>query len=79
MNVLTEILDQTASDLGCSLSAFPQTYLGLPLPPTKPSASAFHPIVDKCKKNLTRWHAKLLAKGDTLILITVVLDSSPTS
>jgi hypothetical protein len=60
--------------LDCATSSFPQTYLGLPLSPTRPPSNTFLPILERYKKFLTGWRAKLLTKGDR-ILITAVLDS----
>lgn len=60
---------------GCSSSSFPQIYLGLPLSPTRPAPNAFLSVLESCKKFLTGWRTKLLAKDDHIILIIVVLDS----
>uniref|UniRef100_A0A453NKF2 Reverse transcriptase domain-containing protein n=1 Tax=Aegilops tauschii subsp. strangulata TaxID=200361 RepID=A0A453NKF2_AEGTS len=61
--------------MGCSCASFPQTYLSLPLAPTKPLTNAFNPLVEHSRKLLLGWHAKLLDKGDRLILISTVMDS----
>ena len=61
--------------MGCSRAPFPQPYLGLPLSPTKPPSNAFAPVVERSRKLMTGWRAKLLDKGDRLILISAVLDS----
>ena len=53
----------------------PAKYLDLPLAPTKPLTNVFNPLVERTRKLLTGWRAKLLDKGDRLILISVVLDS----
>ena len=70
--------DTTASialAMGCSCASFPQIYLGLPLAPTKPLTNVFNPLVEPARKLLTGWRAKLLDKGDRLILISAVLGS----
>ena len=61
--------------MGCSCASFPQTYLSLPLAPTKHLTNVFNPLVERTRKLLTGWRAKLLDKGDRLILISAVLDS----
>uniref|UniRef100_A0A453SRE0 Reverse transcriptase domain-containing protein n=1 Tax=Aegilops tauschii subsp. strangulata TaxID=200361 RepID=A0A453SRE0_AEGTS len=61
--------------MGCSRAPFPQTYLGLPLAPTKPPTNAFAPLIERSRNLLTGWRGKLFDKGDRLILISAVLDS----
>ena len=51
------------------------TLAGLPLSPTKPPPNAFDPLLERARKLLTGWQAKLLDKGNRLILISGVLDS----
>lgn len=67
------VTDAIATILGCTTSSFPQTYLGLPLSPTRPPSNTFLPVLECCKKLLSAWRAKLITKGDRLILITAVL------
>ena len=67
-----------ANTLGTTTSAFPQTYLGLPLSDRKLPPSAFQPIIDNIDKYLSGWRASLLSKGGRLVLLASVLDSLPT-
>lgn len=67
-----------ASDLGTTISSFPQTYLGLPLSPHKLPPSAFQPVVDRCDTYLAGWCALLLSRGGKLVLLSAILGSLPT-
>lgn len=71
------VANAIASHLGCPVSSFPQTYLGLPLSHTKLPASVFHPIIATFYKFLSGWAAGLLSRGARLTLISSVLDSLP--
>ena len=75
MHVPPLLADSIASTLQCPTSSFPQIYLGLPLTPTWLPTNAFLPIIERCRKFLTGWRAKILSKGDRLILLSAVLDS----
>lgn len=75
MHISTAMVDSIASTLHCPTSSFPQIYLGLPLTPTRLPTNAFLPIIERCRKFLTGWRAKILSKGDRLILLSAVLDS----
>ena len=75
MHVSIAMGDSIASPLQCPTSSFPQIYLGLPLTPTRLPTNAFLPIIERCRKFLTGWRAKILSKGDRLILLSAVLDS----
>lgn len=66
---------EMANILGCRVSHFPQTYLGLPLSPNKLRASDFQPLVAKFDHCLTGWKAKLLSTGGRLLLVNAVLSS----
>ena len=61
--------------MDCTRASLPQTYLDLPLAPTKPPSNAFAPLIERTRKLLTGWRAKLLDRGDRLIIISAVLDS----
>jgi hypothetical protein len=78
MNVLPEDAQAMADILGTQISTFPQTYLGLPLSPTKLHPSAFQPLIDRIDKRLAGWCASLLSKGGRLIMLATVLDKLPT-
>lgn len=53
--------DNIATTMTCTLSPLPQTYLYLPLSPTKLLASAFNPIITFVHGYLQGWVAKLLS------------------
>jgi hypothetical protein len=78
MNVTSPQAQLIASALGTDICSFPQTYLGLPLSPTKLAPSAFQPLIDRIDKYLAGWCASLLSKGGRLTLLSAVLDSLPT-
>lgn len=73
--------DLTAEDLavvfGCTISSFPQTYLGLPLSPTKLSVANCTPLISSCDRYLSGWRASLLNRAGRLTLTTSVLSSLP--
>jgi hypothetical protein len=77
LNVHPTQEQQIASALNTTISSFPQTYLGLPLSPTKLPPSAFQPLIDRVDKYLAGWCASLLSKGGRLTLLSAVLDSLP--
>jgi hypothetical protein len=62
-----------ATVLGCSISSFPQTYLGLPLSPHKLRVADYKPLIDSFDRFLTGWKAKLLSFAGRLILVNAVL------
>lgn len=62
-----------ASGMGCAVSHFPQTYLGLPLSPHKLRVADYRPLIDSFDRYLSGWKAKLLSTGGRLILVNVVL------
>jgi len=66
-----------ADALGCPLSNFPQTYLGLPLLTWKLRASYYQPLVDSFDRYLAGWKAKLLSSGGRVVLINAVLGCLP--
>jgi hypothetical protein len=59
-----------ASAIGCSLSTFPQTYLGLPLSPHKLKVADYQPLITSFDRYLAGWKAWLL-------LVNSVLGSLP--
>jgi hypothetical protein len=64
--------------LGTPISSFPQTYLGLPLSPTKLPPSSYQPLIDRIDIYIAGWRASLLSKGGRLVLLSAVLDNQPT-
>lgn len=61
MNVDDETASAMANVLGCALSAFPQTYLGLPLSPPKLKPTDFQLLVTSFDKYLASWKARLMS------------------
>jgi hypothetical protein len=78
LNIQPTEEQQIAAALDTTISSFPQTYLGLPLSPTKLPPPAFQPLIDRVDKYLAGWCASLLSKGGRLTLMSAVLDSLPT-
>jgi len=73
MHVATAESDDMASILGCAVSSFPQTYLGLPLSPHKLRVADYKPLIDSFDRYLSGWKAKLLSTGVRLVLVNAVL------
>ncbi|KAK1621107.1 hypothetical protein QYE76_026624 [Lolium multiflorum] len=64
-----------AAAFGCTVSTFPQTYLGLPLSPYKLRLSDFAPIMSKSDMRLSGWRGRCLPIGGHLLLVNSVLTS----
>ena len=77
MNVDDQTATAMATTLGCALSTFPQTYLGLPLSPHKLRASDFQPLLTSFDQYLAGWKARLLSTGCCIVLVNAVLGSLP--
>ena len=77
MNVNDATAAQMATVLGCTLSSFPQTYLGLPLSPHKLRPSDFQPLISSFDRYLAGWKARLLSTGGRIVLVNAVLGSLP--
>jgi len=77
LNVDTHTAAAMADVLGCSLSSFPQTYLGLPLSPHKLRVSDYQPLLTSFDRYLAGWKARLLSSGGRLVLVNKVLGSLP--
>lgn len=75
LHVDAAVANSLASVLGCSLSSFPQTYLGLPLSPTRLLVSDYAPLIAAFDKYLSGWRARLLSAGGRLVLTNAVLGS----
>ena len=73
MHVATAESDDMASILGCAVSSFPQTYLGLPLSPHKLRVADYKLLIDSFDRYLSGWKAKLLSTGGRLVLVNAVL------
>jgi hypothetical protein len=77
MNVDDPTATAIATTLGCALSTFPQTYLGLPLSPHKLRVSDYQPLLTSFDRYLAGWKARLLSTGDRIVLVNSVLGSLP--
>ena len=70
-------ITELASILGCRVSAFPLTYLGLPLGATFKRKTIWNSVVERMEKRLVGWKKLYLSKGGRLILIKSTLSSLP--
>jgi hypothetical protein len=66
-----------AAILGCPVSSFPQTYLGLPLSDRKLPASALEFLAARIYKQIPGWRLSLIPIGGRLTLATAVLSALP--
>lgn len=71
-------LEELATILGCSIEAFPTTYLGLPLGATFKTKGIWNEVQEKFENRLAFWQMQYLSMGGRLTLISSVLDSFPT-
>jgi hypothetical protein len=58
---------------GCSISSFPQTYLGLPLSTPKLHLADFNPIISKSDMRLPGWRGRSLPIGGCMFLVNSAL------
>ena len=77
MNVDATSATEMADILGCSISSFPQTYLGLPLSPHKLRCTDYLPMLNSFDGYLAGWKARLLSTGGHMVLVNAVLSSLP--
>ena len=63
--------------LAFSVTAFPITYLGLPLAVHKACSTSLELILDKLGRKLSTWRASMLSQGDRLALVRHVLCAIP--
>lgn len=77
MNVDDATATTMALALGCQLSTFPQTYLGLPLSPHKLRVRDYQPLISSIDRYLAGWKARLLSTAGRLTLVNSVLSSLP--
>jgi len=68
---------ELADSFGTTVSTFPQTYLGLPLSPTKVTVADCLPLLSPCDKHLSGWRASLLNRAGHLTLSSSVPSSVP--
>ena len=77
LHINSETVVAMAAVLGCAVSSFPQTYLGLPLSPHKLKVADYHPLIASFDRYLSGWKARLLSTGGRLTLVNAVLGSLP--
>jgi hypothetical protein len=75
IHVPADTTAEMAEILGCDVSTFPQTYLGLPLSPHKLWPADFQPLVENFDRFLAGWKARLLSTGSRLVLVNTFLSS----
>lgn len=68
---------EIAEMLGCTVSSFPCTYLGLPLSTHKITHAMLIPVIHRVDKWLSGWLAAFLSWGGRLTLINAVLSAIP--
>ena len=77
INQSPEEVQISSAILGCSLSDFPVTYLGLPLTINRPTSAAFMPLIERLESKLEGWKSKLISRGGRLLLMNAVLSAIP--
>ncbi|XP_068639159.1 uncharacterized protein [Aristolochia californica] len=76
-NVDQENLAEMASSFGCSTTALPAKYLGLPLFHGRISHDLWNPVVEKIEARLATWKGRLLSKAGRLILLKSCIAGIP--
>ena len=66
-----------ASTLGCSISSFPQPYLGLPRSASKIRVSDLQPLIDSFDSYFAGWRGHLLNQGGREVLVHAVQSNFP--
>ncbi|XP_059658724.1 uncharacterized protein LOC132305055 [Cornus florida] len=64
--------------LGCGISSFPISYLGLPLGSPSRRVRGWDPVVERFEKRLVGWKKQYLLKGGKVTLMKSTLASLPT-
>lgn len=77
MHIEDDVASTMADALGCSISSFPQPYLGLPLSPHKLKVSDYQPLISSFDRYLSVWKSKLLSSSGRIVLANAVLGSLP--
>ncbi|GLT55618.1 hypothetical protein SLA2020_287230 [Shorea laevis] len=76
-NVNHLVQDRICSTLGIQVTSYIGKYLGIPLFSKRPTKKAFDFILDRAKKKLVGWKAKLLTLTGRMTLINSTLRSLP--
>ncbi|GJW39205.1 RNA-directed DNA polymerase, eukaryota, reverse transcriptase zinc-binding domain protein [Tanacetum coccineum] len=69
---------ELASILGCEVSMFPFTYLGVPIGSNMSLLANWKDVMDKFKHKLSTWNSHIVSVGGRLTLIKAVLENLPT-
>ncbi|GMI94762.1 hypothetical protein HRI_003145500 [Hibiscus trionum] len=77
INLSTDTLEGWAVKVNCSTVNLPCTYLGLPLGCSKNSVALSAPVVEKFKKRMAGWKAKLMSFSGRIVLVKSVLSNLP--
>lgn len=77
INCEADHITHLANMLGCKVSTWPSTYLGLPLFGKPKTASFWDPIIQKVDRRLMSWRHTHASKGGRLTLIQAALANLP--
>lgn len=77
MNYPSHKQTQWATTLGCKLSRWPLTYLGVPLGMPSNNIAIWDKVIQKFHNNLNNWAASHLNMAGKLVLLKATLDSLP--
>ena len=77
INVDDNLVDTSASTMGCGVGSWPIKYLGLPLGGNPLSLDFWKLVIEKVARRLDRWKKGFLSRGGRATLIQSVLASMP--
>lgn len=77
INVTPDTASALSAVLGCPISGFPQTYLGLPLSTTKLRLADMQPLICRHDKYLSGWAGRLPNPAGRTALLKSTLSSLP--
>ncbi|CAN6215309.1 unnamed protein product [Urochloa humidicola] len=75
IHIAADVASLIAAKLGCPISSFPQSYLGLPLSDTKLPVAVLNTFAIRVERYFPGWRTNLLSSTGRLTLTTVVLAS----
>ncbi|XP_059626700.1 uncharacterized protein LOC132269503 [Cornus florida] len=70
-------MEELASALGCGVSSFPISYLGLPSGASARIVGAWDSVVERVERRLARWKKQYPSKGGGVTLLKSTLSSLP--